>query len=565
MLKLVEQLTNKPDWWIKVKSGSITRKWRHEAVEMDWTLYRQHADFTRAMSYAVISELQKKAELYEQTGLIPVMDYSAAVIKSDNLILDNLRDALIAAVAPLENVPDDCKDWHPGSDGKVLDLVHPSLFPLVYGQSRILPDKRINLHDALEHCGMGQTLPCPHPTEFGGIQRYSDNYSLPSLSGRFQWLPCDVVLGDNGSVKIDSYINNLHPVEHSGLYSVLERFIESALPAWDLVYRWPKEFGFQRITTKRAGPKCTTKDVCPPRWACQPWNRPLNDDEAPRGKGELSRDGYEESERGILDLQWFRETHKIRLPDIRDPYDMSHLRVDASSVKTSGFFNGAQRLQIIVKLANIHLTPDKPTYDGGSWHMEGQLNEHICATALFYYDSDNITDCELAFRTPANAESLVNGLRYPQNDEYFLPRTFAIDESQGTLQEIGSVLTRPGRAIFFPNLYQHKVSPFSLADPLRPGHRKILALFLVDPAIPIISTANIPPQQKKWWSGVTGLSSGLGPVPAEIKNMIVKNIDFPIDEAESKKIREQLMQERKVLQKKTGSMLKEIEWNFCEH
>jgi hypothetical protein len=27
-------------------------------------------------------------------------------------------------------------------------------------------------------------------------------------------------------------------------------------------------------------------------------------------------------------------------------------------------------LQVIVKLANIHLTPDKPAYDGGSWHIE---------------------------------------------------------------------------------------------------------------------------------------------------------------------------------------------------
>lgn len=30
-------------------------------------------------------------------------------------------------------------------------------------------------------------------------------------------------------------------------------------------------------------------------------------------------------------------------------------------------------LQVIVKLANIHLTPEKPEYEGGSWHVEGQL------------------------------------------------------------------------------------------------------------------------------------------------------------------------------------------------
>ena len=33
------------------------------------------------------------------------------------------------------------------------------------------------------------------------------------------------------------------------------------------------------------------------------------------------------------------------------------------------------KLQIIVKLANIHLTPEKPNYEGGSWHVEGQVNE----------------------------------------------------------------------------------------------------------------------------------------------------------------------------------------------
>lgn len=35
-------------------------------------------------------------------------------------------------------------------------------------------------------------------------------------------------------------------------------------------------------------------------------------------------------------------------------------------------------LQVIVKLANIELTPDKPEYVGGSWHVEGQLvNLHL--------------------------------------------------------------------------------------------------------------------------------------------------------------------------------------------
>ena len=30
-------------------------------------------------------------------------------------------------------------------------------------------------------------------------------------------------------------------------------------------------------------------------------------------------------------------------------------------------------LQVIVKLANIELTSERPSYEGGSWHVEGQL------------------------------------------------------------------------------------------------------------------------------------------------------------------------------------------------
>lgn len=29
--------------------------------------------------------------------------------------------------------------------------------------------------------------------------------------------------------------------------------------------------------------------------------------------------------------------------------------------------------QVIVKLANVELIPDKPRYEGGSWHVEGQM------------------------------------------------------------------------------------------------------------------------------------------------------------------------------------------------
>ncbi|KAG9015072.1 hypothetical protein FRB90_004915 [Tulasnella sp. 427] len=51
-----------------------------------------------------------------------------------------------------------------------------------------------------------------------------------------------------------------------------------------------------------------------------------------------------------------------------------------------------RKVQVIVKLAKIHLSPEKPDYAGGSWHVEGIANERIIASGICYYDCGNITD-----------------------------------------------------------------------------------------------------------------------------------------------------------------------------
>ncbi|CAM1510371.1 Fc.00g007060.m01.CDS01 [Cosmosporella sp. VM-42] len=565
MLKLMEEITNKPDWWTKVNDEEISAKWVKEALEMDWTDYVRHADFTEEMGNACIEELRVKADIYERTGLIPVMDYSACAIKSDKLVSEDLKEALRTAVAPLENVPADRRDWHPGSDEKVLDLVHPSLWPLLYGRSRILPDKRITVEDCLQHCGTGVVIPEPPQRDSESRQATWGYHEVTTLSSRFQWLPCDVNLTGERP-KIESYINNVHPVKHAALYPVIEQFIEKALPAWDIIYRWPDNFDVLRFDVLRVGKDCTTPEICEAEgnYGCYGVNRPVGEGEPPREEDEEDDEDYEGSERERLDKQWFNETHKAELPNPKRKID-DRIRLKVSEVKTSGFFDNAPRIQVIVKLANIHLTPEKPTYDGGSWHIEGQLNEHICSTALYYYDCDNITDCHLDFRTSANAEDLTMNVSYEQSDFSSLNRTFAIRAHADTLQEIGSVLTRADRMLFFPNVYQHHVSPFELADKTRPGHRKILALFLVDPAIPIISTANVPPQQKQWWAENVIPHERLGNLPPEVTDMVVKSMDFPISKKEAKELRGELMAERTVLQEQTTDNLKNVEWSFCEH
>lgn len=53
MLKFLNELSDKPEWWKKVKNDEIAAKWKKEALETNWASYLKHADFTPAMADAV--------------------------------------------------------------------------------------------------------------------------------------------------------------------------------------------------------------------------------------------------------------------------------------------------------------------------------------------------------------------------------------------------------------------------------------------------------------------------------------------------------------------------------
>lgn len=141
-----------------------------------------------------LEELKYKAELYKETGWISL--FHGDVVKSDIAIPKDLKEALKAAVAPLENIPEKVKDWHPESDEMVLDLVHPSLFPLVYGSSHIFTSRKLNLQTCMITPGTGEIVPVPEYRGDDLSEYYSDDYTTP-FSRRFQWLPCDVDVSSN--------------------------------------------------------------------------------------------------------------------------------------------------------------------------------------------------------------------------------------------------------------------------------------------------------------------------------------------------------------------------------
>lgn len=139
-----------------------------------------------------IDEVKHKARIYEESGGL-VSVYRGDVVKSDLAVPVGVKEALKTSVRPLEDVPANQKDWHPDSDDKVLDLVHPSLFPLVYGRTKILSSGRLTLENFLDHYPESEVVPIP-PEDEAKLRSTlsSDQPGSKPYSRNFQWLPCEV-------------------------------------------------------------------------------------------------------------------------------------------------------------------------------------------------------------------------------------------------------------------------------------------------------------------------------------------------------------------------------------
>lgn len=115
--------------------------------------------------------------------------------------------------------------------------------------------------------------------------------------------------------------------------------------------------------------------------------------------------------------------------------------------------------------------------------------------------------------------------------------------------------TCPG-AVLIKRGSQHRVSSFRLQDPTKSGHRRFIALWLVDPHRRVISTANVPPQQEAWSPGSTTGGS------------VANRTDEPVPRGlmtleEAREHRLKLMDERTA--EKARDHWERVEYNFCEH
>ncbi|RMY82943.1 hypothetical protein D0862_11851 [Hortaea werneckii] len=560
MMAVLNKLTDKPDWERKVYDDGILGKWREESRRFGESMRLAGPDdgFSDAMFDYCAAELRDYAIISRTHGFVPAIDATATVYKSDIIIPDTVKACLRVAAKPLEDVND--PDWHPGSNGTVLDLVHPSLYPLLYGRSRILLDEMVPLKRCSEYTAKGEIVSQPSKDEVG-IAHYKTSrfgrdpmHPEAAYSARFQWLPCEVAFRGTDGAEVVSYINNLHPAKHTALYDVLGQIIGRVVPMWTKCLQSASHI----IAGERVdGEKASYIDFQP---SSEEVDRVVANQPARyhQWKMEMRRD---------MAKSELRAANRVLIQPEPEQYDHRPFRFGAGEDDVDLRRDFAdQGLQVIVKLANIHLTPDKPAYEGGSWHIEGSLNEHICASALYYYDCENITESHLSFREAMDIEA-VNRKYYDQDEWGHLEEVYDVENDGPGIQELGRVETKEGRVLAFPNVLQHRVEPFRLADPARPGHRKILALFLVDPYVRIPSTINVPPQQKDWWQGsILQSESRFGALPPELVENVLGNVEgFPIDLEEAKQLRLELMEERKVFVAAADATLRDWTFSFCEH
>lgn len=207
-------------------------------------------------------------------------------------------------------------------------------------------------------------------------------------------------------------------------------------------------------------------------------------------------------------------------------------------------------------------------------------NEGIAVSGIYYYDEENISESRLAFRTAAAIPGV-----YEQNDERGCRLTWGINRYEACNEELlnlkltscwlirdepcvndlGSIATSLNRAIAFPNVYQHRVSPFQLVDKTRPGHRKIVALFLVDPAVSKPSTTIVPPQQKEWRAAGSAAGPKLREALGSLSAGGVDSPDGSMTREEAEKYRLELMDERTLFVRENDQKFFSVPFSLCEH
>ncbi|KAJ2252462.1 hypothetical protein GGI13_003267 [Coemansia sp. RSA 455] len=512
MRQMSSDIRSKSDWIDSLNDADARAGWTDEAKAKGLT----DVEFAY-----VLDELAYYASLHppgSNTRLSAADDVWFCDALVDAQTMNKLKDY----EAILESVSDRQKDWYPNDRSRVLYLIDPSLFPLIYSRSKLCRETNSSPQAALK---LGEVGEFPGSLEgwckaLNVTKDIEPDYYLPIMvrrygtyaSEKFSWLPSEFRVDDNGAVTIESYINNLHPVKHAAMYQIIASIFSKFLPlleqvVTDLVHsRQPR--------------------VKPDRDKYYKSDEPLIDSD--------DDDYYEEI------ILWRRRATFV--PPQPEPFTLPERPVIPYNLC-------GRRLQANVKMSNIELTPKSPIYGGEDWSVAGLANERIIATGIFFYDVANIVPSSMRFREALSSldfeaeqfdiESIVNVYGIEQDQ---------LGEEDTISQELGSVGIKDGRCVVFPNVHQFKFPELKLADETKAGHCKMLTFYFVDPSTRIPSTEIVPPQQHDWFFGDIMESEPFCRLPQLVVDGILDKVDFPISLKEAKKLRLQVHQDENIME-----------------
>ncbi|CRG86737.1 hypothetical protein PISL3812_03748 [Talaromyces islandicus] len=458
MLHLINEFTDKDAWVYKALEEEFMEAWKNNILKQ--------GDVTPKMADWLLDELKFKAIVAKRTEY-SISVFNGDVVKSNCQIMGNLQQDLAVAIKSLERGLASFSEYRLVTERREFDYVHPSFFPIVFGETRCLRDRTIGLDDAVDAMGQGEVIPVPKDP---GPSRKDLSWNIASrsdigprpYSSRFQWLPSDIHFRPDGTCYFSSYINNIHPKRNRHFYGMFEKTLDKIIRMWDMCLTPVKTVLHSRARIELQEVKY--EPISPGTIEPRP---EVNEDE--------SRDLYEDRLR-----EWRRKNFvaiqpepgvfaPISIPpqileELPPEEQVKHRIEDAMDLVGT---YGHRGLQVIVKLAEYSATPEQPQFN-----------------------------TELEFRQIADLEPLAD-IEFDRGDTVWLEQIFGLHNNEPAVQEVGGVKILDGRAITWPNTLQHR-GVLELEDKTKPGYAQILQFMLIDPNIRVISTANVPPQRLDW-------------------------------------------------------------------
>lgn len=329
----------------------------------------------------------------------------------------------------------------------MLNLVDPSLYCGVRGVTGVLIstealDSLPSTATAADHMKAIMFAPTMTP--------------LMTTSSAFQWLPCEIDVDTAGLARVRTYINNLHPDTHRDLYETIGAVFTKFVPLFDQV-----------LSTVASG-STEGGDFFEGNIGVNAKQRTMD----------KLRATYPDATRML---------RRLVPPGLLDVSEPPRLTLKGS------------RCQVIVKMVEIVLTPDKPQYRGGKWFADLSEDEHVTAIGIHCIGCDNMSTLYLSSNVSVDDDQEEDTAASDEEEtsDYF---EFDSGEQSSLVRfQAGSVALLDGRSIALPNVYLQVAQPMRLVDPSRCGVYKFLIFFLVNPTQPrVASTATVPPQQRSW-------------------------------------------------------------------